>query len=169
MDLTVIRGGTDAAVERAVGGRPVSCKAGCSACCHQLVSTTLAEAADLVARYPELVRAARPELERQSRALMREASPAAFFGTPCVFLGPEGLCSVYPHRPIVCRTHMVSSSSELCASPSSKVRKYALAQIALQASEDVQAGTAQPKSFAPIPIAVLLALWASEPLSGDNG
>lgn len=115
-------------------GHPVSCRAGCGACCRQLVPVAPAEAralARLVEAMPkprrERVRrrfdAALDVLEplglmerldrapRDRRAVGREYFAA---GVACPFLEDEA-CSIHPDRPLSCREYLVTSPPELCA------------------------------------------------------
>lgn len=116
-------------------GRTISCKAGCGACCRQLVPISPAEARHLAA----LVAALPPERSAEIRrrfddALVRIESaslpprgnpdtdkPAyrefglAYFrqGVPCPFLENES-CSIHPNRPLVCREYQVTSPASAC-------------------------------------------------------
>ena len=94
----------------------VRCGKGCAHCCRLWVGVTLDEA-ELLA---ERVRAgaARPEPARLE-AQRLWTGPAEFVGKPreeaaCVFLGPEGACTVYADRPSICRAVLVASDPELC-------------------------------------------------------
>lgn len=132
---------TEAAVRRAErAGASISCRAGCGACCRQLVPVGEAEArrlAELVAAMPA---------ERQARVRARfgaalaalepggllerlrdpEQIPAGgvralgleYFarGVACPFLESES-CSIHPERPASCREYLVTSPAERCADP----------------------------------------------------
>lgn len=122
-------------------GKPVSCAAGCGACCRQLVPIAEAEArriAALVEELPEPRRTAvkgrfadavarveaaglLPALEGRSDRLVEKnlAIGLAYFalGIPCPFLEEES-CSIYEERPIACREYLVSSPPAACAAPS---------------------------------------------------
>ncbi|HEX6280497.1 MAG TPA: YkgJ family cysteine cluster protein [Pyrinomonadaceae bacterium] len=119
-------------------GKEISCKAGCGACCRQLVPISEAEAFDL--RY---LIDAMPEPER-SKVISRFAegirtlSEVGFFerlqaassgtdadyanavneyfgyGIACPFLENES-CSIHRSRPITCREYLVTSPAELCS------------------------------------------------------
>jgi Fe-S-cluster containining protein len=121
-------------------GRTVSCRAGCGACCRQLVPIAEAEARhirDLVEGLPE---------PRRSRVRARFAEALRRFGEAgllealrqtdildkerrrqvgldyfhqhiaCPFLEDES-CSIHPDRPIACREYLVTSPPENCAAP----------------------------------------------------
>ena len=113
---------------------PWACRKGCSYCCYQLVLATEAEWKEierffLSIRDPKV----RIQLKQRLKPRMHEWSkwvrcqvrfqighPAstelayrAWLGKPCVFLGDEGECLIYPVRPIDCRT---AFSTEQCGS-----------------------------------------------------
>jgi len=141
--LPALRAVADANVQHAVAqveaqGKHVSCKAGCGACCDQLVPIGPIEAhaiADLVANMPEPRRSAvrarfaaaeaklatwhhRPDLENVDR-LKGEAKYQMcldYFrlAITCPFL-EEGSCSIYEDRPLVCREYLVTSPASHCA------------------------------------------------------
>jgi Fe-S-cluster containining protein len=116
-------------------GPPISCKAGCSACCSIIIYGEMHEAELLIAEAPEAVRRAEPQLrrnvERWHAAIAPGDAEAATHGDPgavdrvagvwrdldmpCPFLSSEGLCSVYEARPMSCRTYFVTSPAEACA------------------------------------------------------
>ena len=117
-------------------GRKISCKAGCGACCRQLVSISPSEArhlASLVAAMPseraaEIRRRFENALARiesaplpprgnpdTGKAAYREFGLAYFRqGVPCPFLENES-CSIHPDRPLVCREYQVTSPAAACA------------------------------------------------------
>jgi Fe-S-cluster containining protein len=124
----------------AAAGRSVSCRAGCGACCRQVVPLAAVEAraiADLVAAMPEARRetvtarfiAARATLAAAgitTRAAdvaamdrpARDAYGRAYFrlGLACPFLEAEN-CSIHPDRPLACREYLVTSPASACADP----------------------------------------------------
>jgi Fe-S-cluster containining protein len=130
------------AVEIAAGdGRHVSCRAGCGACCRQLVPLAGAEAhelAVLVERLPAERReavlarfaASRARLEAAGlwpsvvdMAAITDPKAAAALGLgyfaqgiACPFLEDES-CSIHPDRPLACREYLVSSDPVRCADP----------------------------------------------------
>jgi len=136
-------------VERAGGVIP--CRAGCGACCRQLVPVSPAEAvqlAELVAGMPderqaelrERFRATLATLEERGLLgrLRRPASLKTLAGRrkigaeyfrlwlPCPFLEEER-CSLYPHRPLACREYLVTSPAEGCRAPGPEtIRKVPL-------------------------------------------
>jgi len=126
----------------AEAGRDVTCRAGCGACCRQLVPTTEPEARQLAALVQALPEARRSVVhERFAQALaklegsrvlelmrhpehfteaefMGSELPRAYFelGVACPFLENEN-CSIHPQRPMACREYLVTSPPERCAQP----------------------------------------------------
>jgi len=118
-------------------GRTVSCRAGCGACCRQLVPIAPAEARkilDLVESLPEPRRSevwarfveARQRLE--AAGLLESLAQLSHMDTdqrrllgldyfrqqvPCPFLEDES-CSIHPDRPIACREYLVTSAPTYC-------------------------------------------------------
>lgn len=119
------------------GGGEVSCRAGCGACCRQLVPVAEGEARALMAHIESLpvdrraeiwarFDAAKVELVNSGllgavrrghlldRASRRDLGTCYFrLGIPCPFLEKER-CSVYPVRPLACREFLVTSPAEEC-------------------------------------------------------
>jgi Fe-S-cluster containining protein len=145
---TVVGAGVKAVEAR---GERVSCRAGCGACCRQLVPITEVEArllAELVETMPEPRRgvlrerftAARDglataglleKLEHPERFPDRDLHELGleYFeqGIACPFLEDES-CSIYAERPIACREYLVTSPAAHCARPSGEtVRMVPLA------------------------------------------
>ncbi|MBK9036790.1 MAG: YkgJ family cysteine cluster protein [Myxococcales bacterium] len=88
------------------------------ACCSLLTSAYLYEVVPIVAR---LIREGRdtPELRAtlKARAHAMETTRKRDYATPCLFLGPGELCTIYEDRPSVCGTHLVSSPAAHCSDP----------------------------------------------------
>src|SRR5262245_29792768 len=122
-------------------GRTVSCRAGCGACCRQLVVISLTEAqslADAVAVMPperqtiirqrfadavarlEAAGLLDPDEPMGNRHLIHpgDGPPVAFRyfqqKIACPFLESES-CGIYADRPLVCREYLVTSPAENCA------------------------------------------------------
>lgn len=139
---------TDAVVDSAVKmaaaqGLTVSCKAGCGACCRQLVPIAEAEARhirELVEGLPEPRRTAMRERFAEARRRLEAAGlldkllnrdqwadgegqtvGMAYFdqGIPCPFLENES-CSIHADRPMVCREYLVTSPADRCALPAAE-------------------------------------------------
>ena len=121
-------------------GRTVSCRAGCGACCRQLVPLAEAEARrirDLVEAMPE---PRRSQVRSRFAEALRRFAEAGLLETirqtdildeerhrqvgldyfrqhiACPFLEDES-CSIHPDRPIACREYLVTSPPEHCAEP----------------------------------------------------
>ena len=121
-------------------GEEVTCRAGCSACCRQMVVVSPLEAAaigEYVAARPELAEASVERSRRWRAAVDAElASQLISFEAlggyveseqgqelelsywrqqlPCPYLADDR-CSIYPVRPFACREHHVTSPPSLCA------------------------------------------------------
>jgi len=122
-------------------GLSVSCKAGCGACCRQMVPLSIFEAEALSAWIATLGPEARQILaQRFHQALLKLSSAGLidrlvsedwlantdaarqlaldyfYQGVPCPFLQDES-CSIHPIRPLVCREYLVTSDPRYCADP----------------------------------------------------
>jgi Fe-S-cluster containining protein len=125
----------------AQAGKPVSCKAGCTHCCHQLISLNIFEAEALAAWIQTLPETRQKQLaDRFHKTLLKisaaelidrmvdedwfvESSTAKQLAVdylykriPCPFLEEER-CSIYPMRPLICREYMVTSPPVHCYDP----------------------------------------------------
>lgn len=122
-------------------GLEVSCKAGCGACCRQIVPVSETEARhlrDLIEEMPEPRRqTVRDRFAAGRRTLAdagmlddlldpekrtdRAGDGLEYFrlGIPCPFLEDES-CSVHPDRPVSCREYLVTSPAENCSAPSAE-------------------------------------------------
>ena len=93
----------------------IKCRKGCVHCCHEPVEIWPQEAGLLIDAAREAgLQLDGARLERQSRytvATWRE-QPAA--DTACVFLGDDGACRVYEHRPNACRKLLVMTDPDFC-------------------------------------------------------
>jgi Fe-S-cluster containining protein len=121
-------------------GKKVSCRAGCGACCCQLVPIAKTEAYALKALVDGMTEPRRTELQRRFMAAHQkvaateigqelrhperlsrqeyEAVALAYFalGIKCPFLEEES-CSIYRDRPLICREYLVTSPAEACRAP----------------------------------------------------
>jgi Fe-S-cluster containining protein len=125
----------------AEAGRTVSCKAGCGACCRQMVTLSIFEAEALAVWIRSLPEPQQQQLElRFHQALtglanaglvdrminedwLAESDSARKLALdylhqriPCPFLEDES-CSIYPIRPLICREYLVTSPPEHCFDP----------------------------------------------------
>ena len=111
----------DAALDRFATRKPelmaqVRCGKGCAHCCRLWVGITRDEAELLAERVKAGTAQADPARLEAQRPW---TSPMEFVGKPpeqasCVFLGPDGACTVYDDRPSICRAVLVASDPELC-------------------------------------------------------
>jgi hypothetical protein len=123
----------DEAIDRA---RPfsVSCREGCSGCCHLRVEMTRDEAELLISRLERgEVALDRDRLKVQWEARDRAGEPALRAGasTGCVFLGEDQRCRVYEIRPMACRRLLVRSLPELCWDPEAEVQPVEILEVEL--------------------------------------
>jgi Fe-S-cluster containining protein len=122
-------------------GLAISCKAGCGACCRQMVPVSIFEAEALA----HWIRSLPPEQQQAIEARFHQSLTALsksgiinrlveedwladhetstnmaidYFrlGVPCPFLIDES-CSIHPMRPLSCREYLVTSPPELCRDP----------------------------------------------------
>jgi Fe-S-cluster containining protein len=124
-------------------GRRISCRAGCGACCRQLVPISEIEARRLAALVEALPEPRRSEVRARFADAVRRLDAAGvgakirrpdshpdaglraigleYFsvGVACPFLEQES-CSIHPDRPIACREYLVTSPAEHCARPTAE-------------------------------------------------
>jgi Fe-S-cluster containining protein len=144
--LPILHGLTDFVVDRGVAaaegaGRTISCRAGCGACCRQLVPVSQAEARALAALVEAMPQPRRDEIHRRFDAALQALHAAGvvaeidaardvagqaaidlgmrYFrqGVACPFLEDEA-CSIHADRPLSCRQYLVTSPAAHCTSPS---------------------------------------------------
>lgn len=178
--------------ESAASGHPVSCRAGCGACCRQLVPISLFEAEALagwLATLPEDQMAILRQRFHGTLAALHSAGildrilngswtmdeehsnqlSIDYFhaGAPCPFLENES-CSIHPIRPLICREYLVTSPPELCNDPS--VNNVSGLQLPLRLSRAVFAVgkeiEQEHRGF--IPLVFLLAWAESGARPGDS-
>jgi Fe-S-cluster containining protein len=129
------------ATQMAEAGRTISCKAGCGACCRQMVPLSIFEAEALSAWIRTLPEARQQVLAgRFHQALLKLAASGLidrmvnedwlavtasahklaleylYQRIACPFLEDES-CSIHPIRPLVCREYLVTSPPEHCYDP----------------------------------------------------
>jgi len=76
----------------------LSCRKGCSACCTD-ISVLAVEAY-------AILRGIEASLSPYGEEFAEEETPREHpHSGACVFLDSEGACRIYPHRPLICRTH----------------------------------------------------------------
>lgn len=168
------------------GGERISCRAGCGACCRQLVPIAPTEArgiAELVEALPperrEAVRARFDQIAaRLAEAGLREELSVPeridedgrrrialkYFGLKeaCPFLVDES-CSIHAERPLACREYLVTSPAEACASPSpGSVKMVRVAGSVWAALARVEASPESPRATW-VPLSLALSWAASHP------
>lgn len=89
-----------------------TCKKGCNFCCHQNTDASMDEAALIVDYCREKGIAINRNALRNRLGVPFLELPLSRFSA-CVFL-KEGECSIYPVRPLSCRTYFAISDPSLC-------------------------------------------------------
>jgi Fe-S-cluster containining protein len=122
-------------------GRHISCKAGCGACCRQMVPLSIFEAEALAEWIGSLPAETRQALAKRFDDALRKLAAAGLIDrmvnedwladtdaarqlaldyfyqrVPCPFLVDES-CSIHPIRPLICREYLVTSPAEYCYDP----------------------------------------------------
>lgn len=110
--------------------RSISCKVGCSGCCHTPVSVTSDEAQLLAKRVRDGVSISLTDLERQAATASSSLNffALSYKNRKCVFLSENGKCSVYEDRPAVCRSNFVIGNPAQCDTSDGKEKPVRLLQ-----------------------------------------
>jgi len=149
------------AVRSEAAGRPISCRAGCGACCRQLVPLSPSEAGALARLVDALPEPRRGQIRGRFEEALQKLDAAGLLGrmgtrTPaertelgrayfrqgiaCPFLEDES-CSIHPDRPMACREYLVSSPAENCRTPRpDNTDRLALDAYVLPTLVEVEAG-----------------------------
>lgn len=92
----------------------ITCHAGCDGCCYQQFTVFPVEAQHLA----QAVTALAPEARQRLLARLQQADPWRVLDTPspCVLL-EYGRCSLYSHRPLICRIHGFPVASTMIERP----------------------------------------------------
>jgi uncharacterized protein len=98
-----LRGAVDAHAERVYASHELACRAGCTACCRQDLSVSIVEADTIFGwlRHHGVGDACSDRTAVDDHPLFESLA----LDDACMFLGREGLCTIYPVRPIICRSH----------------------------------------------------------------
>jgi len=122
-------------------GLTISCRAGCGACCRQMVPLSIFEAEALADWIRSLPAVRQQELAERFDTALRKLAGAGFIDrmvneewlaenesarklaldylyqrVACPFLEDES-CSIHPIRPLICREYLVTSAPEHCFDP----------------------------------------------------
>jgi uncharacterized protein len=92
----------------------ITCHAGCDGCCYQQFTVFPVEAHHLA----QAVIALAPEARQRLLARLQQDDPWRIIetSTPCVLL-EHGCCSLYEHRPLICRIHGFPVASTMIERP----------------------------------------------------
>lgn len=158
-------------------GKSVSCRAGCGACCRQLVPVSHTEAhaiRDLVEDLPPAQRRATERRFADTRKQLADAGILAdlsdndrltelsnedylelahrYFAVvaACPFLVDES-CSIHPERPLICREYLVTSPPELCSSLDVGLETVPLPTAPSRALEQIDG---RKRAWVPLPLAI---------------
>jgi Fe-S-cluster containining protein len=129
------------AAQLAEAGRAISCRAGCGACCRQIVPLSIFEAEALTAWIRSLPEIQQQQLAQRFHQALTKLAAAGLIDrlvnedwlaetdsarqlaldylhqrVPCPFLEDES-CSIHPIRPLICREYLVTSPPEHCFDP----------------------------------------------------
>jgi Fe-S-cluster containining protein len=135
IEVTNFHARADLYVAKCLVSRPhlkPCCAIGCFACCSEAVYAGEAEALHILEYLtPEQtaeVKMKLPEWLAKTRPVMNQHQPDAMdyrrLNAPCVLL-KNGLCSIYPRRPLGCRTWYALKNPSDCDLPQRQHQKYA--------------------------------------------
>ncbi len=185
-----------ASSESEAAGKPVSCRAGCGACCRQLVPITQPEAHQLRALVAAMPVARRMEIQQRFDSAMSQLqqanvldtlrsgehwstlNPVEFadryfhLGIACPFLENES-CSIHEARPMTCRAFSVTSPAENCRNPTPAnivVLKHPLPRpVEAFGRAIVGAPAGTPTPWVPLVLALDYARSVPEPAARHTG
>ncbi|WP_141733190.1 YkgJ family cysteine cluster protein [Oligoflexus tunisiensis] len=103
--------------EVSLGARPpISCKAGCGACCHQKVDLGTLEGDKIRQHLAEnRIEVDTGRLEKQASAMKNGSfQKLSYEERRCIFLGDDQNCRIYSARPLMCRRHFVQNDPAIC-------------------------------------------------------
>lgn len=173
--------------EAADAGHPISCRAGCGACCRQMVPLSIFEAEFLGEWFSTLPAERQKELEDrfvrgltklkdagvlerimnsgwggEEKEFVQMAIDYFHVGVPCPFLENES-CGIYPIRPLICREYLVTSPVEYCNDPS--IHQISAINLPLRPSQALynisRELTREEKGWMPL---IFLLAWAKRGL-----
>lgn len=95
-------------------GYSLSCRRGCSACCHQKTTVIPEEFQDVAAAIKEgQIKIDMDQMRKQAK-WSAEDYLKNIKDSKCLFLSDAGECSIYDKRPLACRVYMVVSDPIMC-------------------------------------------------------
>jgi Fe-S-cluster containining protein len=116
----------------------VSCRMGCSGCCHSEVEITTDEASVLLENVLGGVEIDVARLKAQAARERLSPAWAKFWSLEnrCVFLSDEGACRIYKDRPSVCRRLLATTPPEACTTAGAAVAPVTIlhAEVLLSAA-----------------------------------
>ena len=173
-------------------GFTISCRAGCGACCRQIVPLSIFEAEYLAAWIRTLPSERRAQLAVRFHAALLTLSASgilarldehqAILGTPeskplaldylaqrvaCPFLENES-CSIHPIRPVICREYLVTSPAEFCSAPTRETVTPVPLPIKLSTPLYRIGAHLENNSRGRIPLVFLFAWMKSNATPGDS-
>lgn len=117
--LQMLRSFVNMKIENGILGSEIkpACKAGCSACCHQVVTATQDEINEIVELVPTHLheRLAKQAVDIVTHPGAKRTGYALRLGkvdSACVFLGLKGECTIYEKRPLACRLVLARRAEE---------------------------------------------------------
>jgi Fe-S-cluster containining protein len=173
------------------GGRTVSCRAGCGACCRQMVPISIFEAEslgaciqtlpedrqrELAARFDQGLRklAAGGLIDRmvtgdwlaETDSARQLALDYLYQRVACPFLEEES-CSIHPMRPLVCREYLVTSDPVHCEDPATLKSEPVMLPFHFSRALNRIGARVENSSRGWIPLLFLLAWMKSGAQPGD--
>lgn len=91
-----------------------SCGRGCNFCCHDEIMMSQLEAEHFKAKALPVAKINTKHLKKQVAATGDFDNQLKFVERACPMLLPNGDCSVYDQRPLICRTHNSNDEPILC-------------------------------------------------------
>lgn len=109
------------------GSKPIRCETGCTHCCRQAVACSPPEAALI----QETVQGKGIALDYDKLRRQAGRNDQTWLQQPiedrtCIFLGADGLCQIYEHRPASCRKYFAISPPDLC-----NIERYPSQEVAV--------------------------------------
>ena len=184
-----------AASEAVAAGRTISCKAGCGACCRQLVPISIFEAEALTTWVRTLPATTQQEIAQRFDQTLRKlaaggilerlvASGKEFWDpeneahkslsvdyhyqrVPCPFLVDES-CSIHPIRPLICREYLVTSPPEHCVDPATLQTEMVPLPIRLMPALNQIGAEVENNTRGWIPLVFLFAWMKAEAHPGEK-